>query len=1035
MLTLLIPGYVSATSYTWNGGTSSNWATSSNWTPNGVPGSADNVTIGGAGIQPVLDASRTVTTFTINGSSTLNLNTYTLTITSTSTFTSGSVNNGEVVCTGTTVFSGTVFGAKVTVNAASVSLNGSKFNNKTSITKTGSGNINCTGGNKFTDTTTITSSGTGWLLLGMSAPDTFDVVTFTNSNTNFLAVAYSSAGNVFNGTTTFTSSGTGNGSLIYCSYSGSSTFNGNIIVNSYNGNSGIIFGGNGGATTLVSGKTISIGSSGYSSGFLTFKKFTQLGTGSFSFPLTGGSLVFGQGSAFGANIVGSAPELSISDTRFNGKLALTKTGSGHNNCTGGNYFADTASITNNGTGWLILGMSVPDTFNVASFTNSNTNFLAVAYSSAGNVFNGDVTFTNTGSGGGAVVRCGYSNSTAIFKGNVYINSTAGLGIYLSDNTGAVSLASGKTISVGTVGFTAGTLNLMNFTQLGSTAQTINLSGSATLLLNTGGIFNGALTASAPSIGLSGGTYNDAVSITKTGSGNNQGAGGCTFNSTCSITNAGTGYLIIGSGSSFTDNYYGDATFTKSSSGDFYIAYSSTFNFNGNVTLNSIGSTFITSGTGTLVMTGSNSQVFTKGSSTSDPEIKKLTINKSSGTVTFNTSFTVSTSLTLTQGILAVGSYGGAPSLLTINSGVTVTGGSNNAYITGRVKKTGNTAFTFPVGGANYYHPLSITAPSGTSNAFTVQYVPSAQTSGSSKQSTIQTLGSCDHWLITRNVGTSAVKVSAGYNSNCSVGSSLPRLVLAGWNGTQWINFGNELVTGNTTQGVITGSETNSFSSVTGLVIGTAKHTPWLTLNTAGLDTIVNESDTLWYTPSGANLSGTYRSGSTYTHEYSAPLGSALKQLKIDLFAGTPVSHTEVFCNVNASGVISDVRMLQSPDTLVLDTMYYDIVQDSILVLLNGGNKYEEQDIHPVKVNLYGGLTMSPDGDGQYDTFEVLGTSGITSYSLTINDMNGNTVYQTTNPLNEWDGTDSNNDLVPVNTYTYTILADGESISGQFTVEY
>jgi len=31
--------------YTWNGATSTSWNTATNWTPNGIPGSADNVTL------------------------------------------------------------------------------------------------------------------------------------------------------------------------------------------------------------------------------------------------------------------------------------------------------------------------------------------------------------------------------------------------------------------------------------------------------------------------------------------------------------------------------------------------------------------------------------------------------------------------------------------------------------------------------------------------------------------------------------------------------------------------------------------------------------------------------------------------------------------------------------------------------------------------------------------------------------------------------------------------------------------------------
>ncbi len=62
-----------STSYTWSGGTG-DWSVSTNWTPNGVPGSGDNVTISASSAAVTLDAVTTVQSLVIDGSnSTLSL--------------------------------------------------------------------------------------------------------------------------------------------------------------------------------------------------------------------------------------------------------------------------------------------------------------------------------------------------------------------------------------------------------------------------------------------------------------------------------------------------------------------------------------------------------------------------------------------------------------------------------------------------------------------------------------------------------------------------------------------------------------------------------------------------------------------------------------------------------------------------------------------------------------------------------------------------------------------------------------------------
>ena len=81
---------VMATSYTWNGG-SSTWSTTTNWTPNGTPGSGDDVTINSASaITITLGAITTVNSLTVSGGSTVSFaGAYAFTINSGFTFSGG----------------------------------------------------------------------------------------------------------------------------------------------------------------------------------------------------------------------------------------------------------------------------------------------------------------------------------------------------------------------------------------------------------------------------------------------------------------------------------------------------------------------------------------------------------------------------------------------------------------------------------------------------------------------------------------------------------------------------------------------------------------------------------------------------------------------------------------------------------------------------------------------------------------------------------------------------------------------------------
>jgi hypothetical protein len=112
---------------------------------------------------------------------------------------------------------------------------------------------------------------------------------------------------------------------------------------------------------------------------------------------------------------------------------------------------------------------------------------------------------------------------------------------------------------------------------------------------------------------------------------------------------------------------------------------------------------------------------------------------------------------------------------------------------GPVRKTGDDAFTFPLGDTTLhdsvaYHPLAITAPSNSSDRFQATYLPVVQTNGSTLVDTLEGISACDHWTLDRQVGSSNVKATLGWNENC-VPTSLADKTIAVWDGTKWVDAG------------------------------------------------------------------------------------------------------------------------------------------------------------------------------------------------------------------------------------------------------
>ncbi len=486
---LFTKGALSADRY-WIATGTANWDDIANWSATSggaggasVPGASDVAIydgIAGSNGNCNLDIAPTIAGLLVTGySGTIVMNGNDLTVSSTvnNTFSSGIITNSlgttatfSLTTTAILTFSGTTFGVStsfapiVNCSGGQVYLNGSTFYGPTALTKNGGTNNLGNGGNVFHGLTTLSNSGSGFFATAFITPDIFHAdLTLTNTGSAWIAMSDNSLGNQYNG---------------------------NIIVNSTNGtaSAGITFGNGPGtsmSSTLASGKTISVGGTGFSAGRLLLRYFTQLGTTSQNLVFTGsGILYLGPFSTFNGNVDFRTPQIYLNDCTYNGTAYLEKKGGAANFGTGGNVFNGLTTLINSSNSLFVTAASVADTFNM------------------------DVTLNNTGTS--SIGLADIAPSTR-FNGNIIVNSTNGVGITIGYNTAAsASMAEGRTISVGGAGFFNGALEIRHFTQgtaPGGTAQNLTFTGSGILRIGPACTFNGNVNFTAPQIYLNGCTYN------------------------------------------------------------------------------------------------------------------------------------------------------------------------------------------------------------------------------------------------------------------------------------------------------------------------------------------------------------------------------------------------------------------------------------------------------------------------------------------------------------------------------------------------
>ncbi len=785
--------------FSWTGAVSTEWSINGNWTPTGVPSVNDSVTIT-RGSTVTLTNDVTIKKITLEGGE-INLTNYALTITSQATFLDGTINaysNGHLFVTAgqTTLFSGTRFNVRTTINSNSIFLNGSIFNDSLFITKTGNSNDNSKGGNLFTNFVSFTNAMDGAMVLADSFPDSFEKKLIVNNGKKAkekgcIYLAHRATGNSFKDDVIL------NGNNIYLNYYGTANYSGNIILNCPYGD--IVFGFGSGSSTMSNTKTILLGDSAFSAGNLILRHFIKYGTeGSLELSLTGSAgLAFESGTVFNSPVIVSAPVLTLHEARFNNSVEMTNTGTAISTSEGGAYFAGVTNITNNssGTNSFALGNSIPDTF-ATTTTIVNTKG---TFSLNNGVFNGNVIFKNYESSTNSDRFIIASQGSCTFAGNIQLQNTVS-GFCFGKAGGTTTLAAGKTLLF-TTGFT-GNITLKNFTQLGATPQSFNFpSVGQKLIVGPGSTFNGNFTFTGRFIQLNGTTFNGSAIITRNNSIPDTSAGGNIFNSTTIIKDSSNyaGAFIMAY--SNPDKFNSNVTFIQKGNGmAIYPAYVKNSTFAGNITINATSPFQFGGNGGKVILDGTGNQNLSNLSSSSIT-MKKLQINKALNSFTLLCPLAISDSLLLTTGWINTDTT----NLLSLAQGSKLVGGSDISYINGPMKKTGNTAFVFATGSSalvHPYHPIEITAPSLVSDSYTANYFSHGQTIGTAIDTSIDNLNACEYWKLTRGSGTSTVKVKLTWNNDSCESISPTNYRATGWDGSKWKDLGNNSSSGDSLFGSI-----------------------------------------------------------------------------------------------------------------------------------------------------------------------------------------------------------------------------------------
>lgn len=184
------------------------------------------------------------------------------------------------------------------------------------------------------------------------------------------------------------------------------------------------------------------------------------------------------------------------------------------------------------------------------------------------------------------------------------------------------------------------------------------------------------------------------------------------------------------------------------------------------------------------------------SGSSEITFGNLEINNS-GDVTIDKTINISTNLNFNLGNF----ISSANKFVSFNSGSGYSNVKNTSFVNGPVQKIGSGNFEFPIGKNSVFRKSGISGLSG-SDTYVSEYFQDFFWDHSVSGAGIDHVGSLEYWTLSRTGATSAT-VLLSWNSASGVASGFHTdLIVARYNGTDWISNGGKSHTGDYTAGTL-----------------------------------------------------------------------------------------------------------------------------------------------------------------------------------------------------------------------------------------
>ena len=186
----------------------------------------------------------------------------------------------------------------------------------------------------------------------------------------------------------------------------------------------------------------------------------------------------------------------------------------------------------------------------------------------------------------------------------------------------------------------------------------------------------------------------------------------------------------------------------------------------------------------------------------------VALDKPSGQLLLNEGTQINGKATFIEGTVLVG----ADTALIMGSYATVEQASDASHVIGKMHKYGNRNFTYPLGDGVSYRPIGMSNITFTGAdadkpylRFTAQYHRGAIPDATIRPDSMIHLGPCGYWNLERTddkVGSESAFVTLHWDeATCPV--NVNRLIIARWDGTQWVSEGRGTIVGDAVSGSIT----------------------------------------------------------------------------------------------------------------------------------------------------------------------------------------------------------------------------------------